>query len=88
MPAESPGSRDLRGLAMMDRFDLMGSFNFDAARSNSVDLYRIARLALLKIRRSRYFAQTDASAREVEEAFENAMAGLRSPFGTNSRYAH
>ena len=66
----------------------MGGFDFDAARSNSVDLYRIARLALLKTRAEQIFAQTDASAREVEEALENAMAGLRSPLGTKSRYAH
>jgi hypothetical protein len=88
MPAGSPGSRDFQGLAMTEWFDLMGGFDFDAARSNSVDLYRIARLALLKTRAEQIFAQTDASAREVEEALENAMAGLRSPFGTKSRYAH
>src|SRR5262249_34914785 len=50
MPAGLLGTRDSREFAMTDWFDLMGAFDLDAARSNSLDVYQAARLALLKMR--------------------------------------
>ena len=73
---------------MLDWFDRMGDFNLDVARSNSADVYRAARLALLKMQAERTFEQTDAALHNVEGALEDAAATLRNRFGTKSRVAH
>ena len=63
-------TRDLvAAIAWMDGFDL------DAARSG--DLYRRARLALLRLRAQRTYERTDASVREVRAALADASRQLR-----------
>ena len=58
---------------------LMRGFDLDSARTNSADVYRAARLALLKMRAEKMFERTDASAQNVEDALARAAARLRKP---------
>jgi hypothetical protein len=91
MRGGTPDVGALRELSMMEWLDLMRGFDLESARTNSADVYRAARLALLKIRAEKTFERTDTLAQEVEEALAEAAARLRDPmrsFGTKSRGVH